>query len=175
MKATYRITESDYVNAMKLCANYSPRLLVILSIIILSLLLLLVFGPPFVKIIAISGLVGGFCGFTIQRYIYIPIISRRHYRKYKLIHEEFMIELLDDGIQSSSPNGNGKITWDKMLKWRHNEKYILVYPMPRLFYVVPKSIELSGFDVPLLISRLTQHVGKSTYTPFRRTPPKKSV
>ena len=161
MKATYRITESDYVNAMKLFTNPSPKLLKICLIVAIVLILLLIFAQNIIKGIALFLLIYGVLVVLVKRYIVVPIISRRHYKKYKLIHEEFMIELLDEGVRLISPNGDGRLTWDKILKWRQNKIYILLYPMPRLYYIIPKSIEASGFDVSLLISRLTQHVGKS--------------
>jgi hypothetical protein len=31
--------------------------------------------------------------------------------------------------------------------------------MPVLYYIVPKSIERDGFDIPLLVQRLAERVG----------------
>ena len=45
------------------------------------------------------------------------------------------------------------------LQWRQNKQLILIYGMPILYYIVPKSIQREGFDIPLLIQRLTEHVG----------------
>lgn len=162
MKATYRITESDYVNAMKLGAKPSPKLKGIFLTVVLALILLSIFAQNPVRAIALFFLIYVPLVLLARRYIFIPIIARRHYRKYKAIHEEFTVELLDEGIHKTSPNGDGKITWDKIYKWRQNEKYILLYPMPKLFYIIPKSVEAGGFDIPLLINQLTQHVGKPT-------------
>jgi hypothetical protein len=43
--------------------------------------------------------------------------------------------------------------------WRQNNQFILVYRMPILFHIVPKSIAREGFDIPLLVQRLAEHVG----------------
>lgn len=160
MKATYRISEDDYVNAMKLFYKLSPILIAIFLAVTLVLIGLIVFGSPATQAGAIGGLAGGAIVLVVGRYIISPIISRQHYRKYKAIHEEMTIELLDDGLRFFSKNGDGKLIWDNMLKWRQNDKYILIYPMPRLYYVLPKSIESNGFDVSLLTSQLAKHVGK---------------
>jgi hypothetical protein len=160
MKATYRITESDYVNAMKLGAKPSPMLIGIFLTIVLTLVLLIIFGPYIIKILAFCVLVGVSIRVVVTRYIVLTIISRRHYRNYKAIHEEFTVELLDEGVRIVSPDRDVKLMWDKILKWRQNEKYILLYLMPKLCHIVPKSIEAGGFNVSLLISQLTQHVGK---------------
>lgn len=158
MKATYRITEDDYVNAMKLAAKTSVWLLLIYSILSIALILLVIFGP--LSGITIAALAGSFIFAMGWRYIGLPIISRRHYRKSKLLHEESSIELLEDGIRSTSSTGNGKLTWDKMLKWRQNKNCILIYLAPRLFAIIPKRIGSNGFDNSLLSSTLLSHVGK---------------
>ena len=160
MKATYRISEQDYVNATKLFAKLSLRVFLIYAASTLALIALAAFGPPIIKAGAIGGLVGGFAVALVGRYILLPILARRHYRKYKAIHEEFTIELLNDGVRFSSPDADGKLTWNKMLKWRENKNYILIYPMPRLFHIVPKSIASNGFDLKVLTDGLLQHIGK---------------
>jgi hypothetical protein len=95
-------------------------------------------------------------------YILTPILSRRHYRQYKAMHEEFTVELLDEGLRFTSVNSDIRIPWANIIKWRHNETCILIYQMPRLYGVVPKSVAARGFDVALLISRLTEQVGKAS-------------
>jgi len=133
----------------------------IYSTVALVLVVLAVIGPPVIKGGAIGGLAGGLIVAVVGRYMVAPILSRNHYRKYKAIQEEFTVELHEDGVRFSSPNADGKLTWGNMLKWRQDEKYILIYPMPRIYHIVPKSIASSGFDVLLLVDGLTRHVGKA--------------
>ena len=109
---------------------------------------------------AIGGLVGGLFVALVGRYIVSPILARRHYRKYKSIQEEFTVELVDDGVRFTSPNADGKITWDKIHKWRQNEDFVLIYPMPRIFHMIPKSVAAQGFDLQALTDGLQHHVGK---------------
>lgn len=161
MKATFKISELDYVNAMKLYARLTPRLILIYLAAALVLAALALFGGVIVSAGAMGGLVGGIIAIVIGRYIVMPIMARRHYRKYKAIQEEFTVELLEDGVSFSSPDAEGKITWGKMLKWRQNESYVLIYPMPRLFHIIPKSVAAQGFDLQALTDRLHQHVGKA--------------
>ncbi|MBU1776611.1 MAG: YcxB family protein [Gammaproteobacteria bacterium] len=160
MKATYRISEQDYVNAMKLFAKLTPRLMMIYLVSALALAALALFGGVIASAGAIGGLTGGIIAILIGRYIVMPIMARRHYRKYKAIQEEFAIELLEYGVRLSSPDAEGKITWGKMLKWRQNESYVLIYPMPRLFHIIPKSVATQGFDLQALTDELQRHVGK---------------
>ncbi|WP_098495014.1 YcxB family protein [Collimonas sp. PA-H2] len=159
MKAKYRISEEDYVNTMKLFAKLTPRKIFSYSTFVLVLVALAVFGPLVVKAGAIGGLAGGLIVAVFGRYIVAPILARRHYRKYRAIHEEFTVELLQDGVRFISPNADGKLMWNHVLKWRQNDDYILIYPMPRLYHILPKSVVSDGFNVSLLINRLTQHVG----------------
>ena len=160
MNATYRISEDDYVNAMKLFAKLTPRAIAVYLVAALVFVVLAIFGSPVIKGGAIGGLAGGLIVTVVGRYIVSPILARKHYRKYKGIHDEFTVEILDDGVRFTSPNSDGKLTWENMLKWRQNENYILIYPMPRIYHILPKSIATSGFDVPFLINQLNQHVGR---------------
>jgi hypothetical protein len=162
MKATYRISEEDYVNAMRLFAKLTPRLVIIYLASALALVALAVFGTQVLRGGAIGGLIGGLSVTLIGRYIVSPILARKHYRKYKAIHDEFAVELVEDGVRFTSPNADGKITWDKMLKWRQNEKYVLIYPMPRIYHIVPKSVATQGFDLQALTNELLLHVGEPT-------------
>lgn len=162
MKASYRISEDDYVNAMKLFAKLSPRALLIYVTVALVLVLFAVFGSRLLQAGAIGGLVGGGVVSLIMRLVVSPILARRHYRKYKAIQDEFTFELLDEGIQITSPNANGLVKWDHILKWRQNSDYLLMYPMPRIYYLLPKRISATGFDVDELVRALTKHVGAET-------------
>lgn len=162
MKATYRISEEDYVSAMRLFAELTPRLTIIYLASALALAALAVFGTPVLRGGATGGLIGGLLVILVGRYVVSPALARKHYRKYKAIHDEFTVELVEDGVRFTSPDSDGKITWAKVLKWRQNEKYLLIYPMPRLFHIIPKSIAAQGFDLQALASELVRHVGKTT-------------
>lgn len=147
---------------MKLFEKPTPRLILTYCAIVLALIVLVIYGLPVLRGGAIGGLIGGFAVIIIGRYVVSPILARRHYRKYKAIHQEFGVELAEDGIHFSSLNADGKLTWDHVHKWRQNENFVLIYPMPRLFHIIPKSVAIQGFDLQALTDRLLQHVGKST-------------
>jgi hypothetical protein len=89
--------------------------------------------------------------FPASIFIFIlgPLRTRWHYRRYKLIQEPMTIELLEEGV---------RLSWN-VVRWRQNERFILIYPMPAMFYIVPKAIAGNGFDVWLLVQRLTSQVG----------------
>ncbi len=162
MKATYRISEQDYVNAMDLFAKFTPRALLVYGLVVTALVFLSFFGTQVLSGGAIGGLIGGLSVVVIGRYIISPILVRRHYRNYKALHQEFVVEIVSDGVRFTSPTVDGKITWDQVHKWRQDDRFILIYPMPRIFHMVPKSIASQGFDLKALTDGLMQHVGKSS-------------
>lgn len=160
MKASYRITETDYVRAMGLFATPSAGLLAIYLAAALVLTALAVLGSHAWRGLAIGGLIGGVITVLAGRFVLTPLLARRHYRAYKAIQEEFGVELLDDGVRFTSPDAQGIVTWSKILKWRQDDRYLLIFPMPRLFHIIPKSVATQGFDLERLTSRLRQVVGE---------------
>ncbi len=164
MKATYRISEDDYVNATKLSAKLPQIQVVIFSIVTVVLLGLAALIPSLIGVKAgiIGGLSGGILSGVLTIYVTRPMLARRQYKKYKLLHGEFSVELIEEGLLLTSDNGNTKLEWENISKWRQDDKYILLYPMSTLFYMLPKSIHKKGFDLPHLISLLLLSVGKPT-------------
>lgn len=161
MIASYRVSEYDYVNAIKLYGKLTVSGTIVLATTVCVLITMAVFGPPVAQGAAISGFIVGTSIFVIGRTIISPMVGRRQYRKYKAIQQEFTIELLDDGIRLFTADSNAKIKWIDLQKWRHDDSYVLIFPMPRLYYVVPKSLAADGFDIPLLITQLTDSLGKA--------------
>lgn len=158
MEAEYRISE-DYARAVKLGTKISPNVMAIYSSGLAILIMFSIFGKPDIQAAAIAGLIGGTATIAICRYLVSPIVTRRHYKKYKAMQVPFKVQLLDDGVRFLSEDGEWKLPWAKILQWRQNERYLLIYSNPALFYVVPKSIEANGFDISALTSQLSKHVG----------------
>lgn len=161
METKFRISENDYVNALKLYGKLSPKMLIVYLSVAGGLILIAIFGSPLIRSGAIGGVIGGAIVAILGRYILSPMLARRHYRKYKAIHDEFSVGLNDDGVSIESSNAKGLIPWSNILKWRDNDDYVLIYLMPRLYHIVPKSVSHDGFDVDLLINSLNRNVGKS--------------
>ena len=85
--------------------------------------------------------------------------ARQYYRHYKAIQGPIAAELTDAGIEFSNEEGEALLPWPKVFQWRQNDELILIYGMPVLYYILPKSIGRDGFDIPLLLERLAEHVG----------------
>lgn len=160
MKATYKISEDDYVNAMRLFSKFTTRQVLGFGLAATALVFLGFYGSLVWSAGAVGGLVGGAAVTVIGRYVVSPMLARRHYRKYKAIQEAFVIELVNDGVHLSSPSADGTVKWDQIHKWRQDDDLVLIYPMPRLFHIIPKSVASQGFDLRALTDGLLQHVGE---------------
>lgn len=160
MNVKYRISEKDYVNAMLLFASWPFRIVVAYVVLVALLIALATLVPPIYR----DGIIGAVLGLVsfilLLRYLFIPIMARRDYQKYKTIQDEFSVELLEDGIFFTAPDAECKLVWDKILQWRENKDYVLIYPMPKMYHIVPKSVASQGFDVAALTASLKQHVGE---------------
>ncbi len=96
---------------------------------------------------------------AVLLYIVVPYSARRMYRQYKGIQEPMTVELSDDGLRLGSVDGEAILRWGMIFRWRQNDQFVLIYKMPMLFYLVPKSVAQHGFDIPLLVQRLAERVG----------------
>jgi len=162
MKTELKITEDDYVKAMKLYSKRTPLLNGIYSILIIVLCLITVLGTPDLRGGAIGGLVGGGIVIMLVYFVINSMLARRHYHKYKAIQEPMLVQQMDDGIEFSSTDGGGLVRWEKILKWRQNDEYVLLYLMPRLYHIIPKTIKGLGFDFVSLTKELEAKVGKES-------------
>jgi hypothetical protein len=163
MKAEYRITEDDYAKAARLHMWWyliaQRSAIVTYAVIVILLGLAAWMFPAFAPFAAVIVV---FVMSTVLLAVYFsaPNRARRYYRQYKAIHEPMTVELSDDGLRFRSTDGEGIVRWRTIFKWRQNRRFVLIYPMPILYYIVPKSLEQQGFDIPLLVQRLTERVGK---------------
>ncbi len=160
MRTTFRISEADYVAAMKLYGRTTRRFNMVFWSVVAILHAVAFLGPEKLRFTLLLGWFGALAFFLAMQFVITPYIARRHYRNYKSMHEEFQIELLPEGIYLTGDDFNNKLVWNKMLKWRCNDSYILIFIMPRLFYMVPQSLAAQGFDTAALMDGLTKHVGK---------------
>lgn len=164
MKVQYRITEDDYAGAARLhawryfIARPSNMMLVAcgIGVVLLGISLWMhVVSAPMLIFSTVIFLVL----FAFSLFVYTPSRARRYYRQYKAVQELITADLTDTGIRFSNSDGEVILPWSKIFQWRQNKQLILIYGMPILYHMLPKSIQREGFDVPLLIQHLTEHVG----------------
>lgn len=159
MSTEYRISETDYIRAMQLHARPSRMRIIAFVVLVIVLLALAIHGEPVVRAVAIAGIVAGMVGWLISLLL-VPMLARRHYLHRKLGDEPLSIELMPQGLHFSSRQGNGVLPWEGIQRWRQNDGYVLLYPRPRMFHIVPRALDAQGFDTDHLIAQLTAKVGK---------------
>jgi hypothetical protein len=168
MKVQYRIAEDDYASAAcfhawrhLIARPSSTNLLAFGTIAVLvgiGLWERVVSAQALVFLIVFSIVIFSML-YAFNLFVRVPSLARRHYRQYKAIQELITAELTDAGIKFSTADGEGLLTWSKILQWRQNDRFILTYAMPILYYIVPKTVAREGFDIPLLLRRLAERVG----------------
>lgn len=102
MEIEFKITEDDYVSAMKLYSKRTPLLTGIYSALVIVLCLIIVIGTPDLRVSAIGGLLGGSIVIMLMYFVITPLFARRHYQKYKAIQEPMFVQLMDDGVEFSN-------------------------------------------------------------------------
>lgn len=162
MTARYTISEEDYVHALRLHARLTPLRMVGTAVSLLLIAVIASIAPRGMQPVFWGAFIGAVMMVVLGRWVLIPWQARRAYRKYKAIQDEFSLDFVPDGMQVASVDASGVVPWGKMLKWREDEKFILVYLMPRLFHIVPKSVAEQGLDLAGFCENLTSKVGKAT-------------
>ena len=159
MEASYTITEADYVSAMRLYQRITPKHGLIYALVAALMLAVAFIGPPVVRDGTLGVLGGAVTAVVFGRLVLMPWVAKRNFQKYKAIQTPITLRLRDEGIHFSTSDGAGLVTWDKVLKWRKNHRYLLIYLMPRLYHIVPARVAESGFDLARLCGALEENVG----------------
>jgi hypothetical protein len=158
----YRISEDDYVGAVKLAAVATKRQLLWLSLLGIILLLFAIFGERSLKFMGIFGIAGGIIGYFLTVYIISPWKAKQQYRNYKLLHQDLSIAFTDTGYIMKAPNGENTVKWSDLLRWRENKEYILIYFAPKLFHLIPKRLSDKGLDINKIEHDLHSQLGSAT-------------
>ncbi|MDR6890924.1 MULTISPECIES: YcxB family protein [Variovorax] len=159
--ATFKITEDDYIDAIRLHSKMPPALRWIGAVLAFILAAGAACGSQDMRALACITLASNLLAiFAVP--VLFRFVSRRHYRNYRAIQAEFSAVLNDCGLHLGTEFGESRITWGNILKWRHNSQYLLLYMAPRLFHVVPKSIAIQGFDLQRLLEGLHTNVGPAS-------------
>lgn len=145
MKATIQYEAQDLVDAMRLHMRPSPAFRAILYVLLAALGL----AVALVLYQAVSG--GGWneggtfallivaYGLIIYRWV-LPWKMRRVFRLHKSLHQTASIETTDEAFVAEAANGNMRMPWGDYLKWKANEKLVLLYQSPQLYNMVPRRV-----------------------------------
>lgn len=162
MKINYRISEQDYINGLRLHHKVTYKHLIFFTLFFTAVTILghllyqTAFGWRDIITVLVALLAGEVWLLFYSKFI-LPWLAKRDFRKYKSIQEPMEIELLDDAIMIDKERGKFDVLFKNLLKYRQNDDYLLLYPMPRIFYILPKTLEKEGLDIPLLIQKLQEY------------------
>ena len=106
----------------------------------------------------LSGALGGAGGLAAWRYWWIPRTARRNFANYPLAQGERTFELKDEGLRFVAVRGESLLLWRDFVFWRANDKVVLVYPQPRIFFVIPTRLAALGFPIDALRAALVEKV-----------------
>ncbi len=156
MKAQYQISKEDYIGVMKLAARRSPvrEGILILIAVALSLLSIQTLTKDLSSLSAWILLVLSISIF-IYPYVIVSMISSWTYRKYRDdIELPRELERNEDGLLFFTKDAQMLVRWDKITKWRQDDKFILIYTTPFAIHIVPKLLKEQGFDIDALVEIL---------------------
>ena len=86
----------------------------------------------------VCGAVGGLIGYDAIRRLWLPRSARRLFSQQKNLQRPIGFTWDRQGLGWISENGSGRIPWDDFIKWRQNERVVLLYHSDLLFQMLPK-------------------------------------
>ena len=135
MTCSYKLTESEVVNAMKLNGRGSNKTLVVL--VVIGLLLVLVGAFTEYKTIGFGGAVGGVIGYFSVLFLLMPFNAKKQYRQNRALRTEITMHLLEQGINFKSESGESNLRWSDIHKWKYGKGIYLLYITSNMFHMVP--------------------------------------
>lgn len=159
MKATIKISERDYVQAIQfyyksIFYEIFRENSICFIILITSVPIFFLFNSFQSFLILISCLIGIFAVGLVFYFIVTPYSARSEFRTCKLYEETSELELKTDGIQLKSNNGESFIKWDHIYKLYQNQHYLYIHLSSNLALVIPKSIADSDFNMKTFVKTI---------------------
>jgi hypothetical protein len=157
--------KAGQLNSRQEAVPYGTRIFLILIAVLfyISLIVLELLGRvgwPFLLVPLALLLV-----FLLFRYVYKPFMLRRTFNSQKDLSTPFEMELSDEGLSVSSPQGRTLIPWNNFLKCAEGREMVLLYNSNRVFRMLPKRLFASASDLQFLRAQLTRNsvpqVGKA--------------
>jgi len=98
--------------------------------------------------------------FVLNFTVYIPWKTRRVYRQQKALQRELSFKFDDAGVSVSNENGQSVTPWDDYLKWKQNDRLILLYLSDCMYHMLPKRMFAESADFNRLGELLIRRIGK---------------
>jgi hypothetical protein len=162
IRASYTVSERDFLAASRLNETPSARLLLLFAAVLVGLAA--VYWSDYYGFgqLALGALLGLIVSYLFLHFVGSPYKAKKFYRGFKALHDPFTIELLGTGVEISSSHGSKHLLWKEIKDWKQNKDYLLLYPNPDVFYIIPKTVTEQGFDGRALVKALEMYVGKAS-------------
>lgn len=85
----------------------------------------------------LGGVLGGAVGAEIVRRLVLPRRSRRVFAQQKNLQRPVTMHWDSEELRWSSADGSGKTCWVDFVKWRRNDRVLLLYHSDLLFQLLP--------------------------------------
>lgn len=151
--AEYLITPESHYQAVWIAQRKMRRFL---CSIVLLLLLISLAGSLAKGSLDIASLVPLVLIFALL-FVGLPVVQRwqirRIHSQQKSLQNPISLEVDEDGISWTASNGNARIAWSDLYRWKGDDKMTLLYESQCLMRIVPHSA-LADSELSVLQSKL---------------------
>jgi hypothetical protein len=136
-----QLDAEDYVSASILHTRWTRKWIVLSLLCIVAGLLLVLVHQEWSRLagyMLVGSAVGGSIGHEAMRRFQLPRKARRLFSQQKNLQRPIGFTWDQHGLDWTSENGAGRIPWDDFIKWRQNERVVLLYHSDLLFQMLPK-------------------------------------
>ena len=92
--------------------------------------------------------------------VYFPWRAKRTFLQQKMLHDEIIYELDDNGLSARSKWGSNEIPWNTFHKVKFNNELILLYHSDYLFTMIPRRAVASDADFTTLSNDIVSRIRK---------------
>ena len=152
----YRINAQDHAAATKLALRMTPQqkgFFIILMALCAGIAAANLWDSRDYAIAALAGVAAVF----FMRLVVQPMQAQRQFRKHG--HDgELTAEGLDEGLRIHGEGFDFTLNWQEAVRWRHNEDFLILYPMAKAYYIFPLD-SLDSDQKAWLFNKLETTVG----------------
>lgn len=104
----------------------------------------------------VGGAVGGAIAYEAARRLVLPRRSRKLFAQQKNLRRPVEFSWDAHGLAYISANGSGNTPWTDYVKWRENERMLLLYHSDALFQMLPKRAFSNDDQLHSLLAELAR-------------------
>ena len=160
--ASYTISQKDFIAASRLHETPPLRLVLILVAVLIGLVVVYITDYYGFGQLALGTLAGLILAYVVLQLFASPYKAKRFYQRFDVLHAPLRIKLLPTGLELHTSGGIKNLAWKGITDWKQNQQFLLIYPNPNVFYIIPKAIYAEGFDGRALEQALSLYVGKAS-------------